>query len=122
MIKTLIVDDKEIVRYAIKLTLNTSNEIEVVGECCNGDEAISFLHYNEVHVVIMDIKMPKMDGVEATKRITRLFPQIKVIIFSCYEGVFLGEKTTLNKISAFISKYDVGSDKLINEIKNCMLI
>src|SRR5918994_1524055 len=67
-IRLLIVDDQELVRTGFRLFLETQDDLEVVGEACDGAEAIERARKLRPDVVLMDIRMPRMDGVEATAR------------------------------------------------------
>jgi two-component system invasion response regulator UvrY len=79
MIKVLLVDDHELVRTGIKRILEEAGDMVVVGEACEGDEALRMARKLEFDVVLMDVNMPGMGGIEATRRILRLLPDVKVI-------------------------------------------
>ncbi|MGF1670571.1 MAG: response regulator [Balneolaceae bacterium] len=78
-IQILLVDDHKIVRDGLKMMIRSHPGIEVIGEAENGREALLKLKNSEVDLVIMDINMPEMNGVEATKNISSDFPDIKVL-------------------------------------------
>ena len=82
MIRVLIVDDQALIREGLSLMLDLYGEIEIAGEASNGKEAIEFVEREEVDVILMDIRMPVMDGVEATKVIKEKHPNIKIIILT----------------------------------------
>ena len=84
-IKLAIADDHEIFRDGLKLMLEKAGCIDLVGEAANGMELIKLVKDKLPHVVITDIKMPGMDGVEATTHIRKHFPHIKVIALSMYD-------------------------------------
>ena len=69
MIRVVIADDQELVRAGFRLLLDSSDDIEVVGEASNGDEAVAIVEGERPDVVLMDIRMPGTDGLEATRRI-----------------------------------------------------
>ena len=83
-IKVLIADDHTIVRAGLTALLGTEKDIEVVGEAKNGAEAVSNAVALHPDVVIMDLMMPKMDGVEATKELLRKAPSVKTILLTTY--------------------------------------
>ena len=83
-IKVLIADDHTIVRAGLMALLGTEKDIEVVGEAKNGAEAVSNAVELNPDIVIMDLMMPKMDGVEATKELLRKAPSVKTILLTTY--------------------------------------
>ncbi|MEV4895071.1 response regulator transcription factor [Nonomuraea sp. NPDC055795] len=69
MIRVMLVDDQQLLRTGFKMVLSAQPDIEVVAEAANGAQALEVLEHTEVDVVLMDVRMPTMDGVEATARI-----------------------------------------------------
>ena len=84
-IKVLVVDDHTIVRHGIYALLGLMSDIELVGEAVNGKEALEKVKKLMPDVVIMDIAMPLMDGLEATRHICKEFPKTKVIALTQYD-------------------------------------
>jgi DNA-binding NarL/FixJ family response regulator len=84
-IKVVIADDHEIFRDGMKLTLQKAENIDLLGEAADGKELMKLVETTEPDVVITDIKMPTMDGVEATKEIKQKFPGIEVIALSMFD-------------------------------------
>ncbi len=82
MKRVLIVNDQEISRRLIYLALVSMPDIVVIGEATNGLDAIEFVQKDQPDVVVMDFRMPFMDGLQATKQITKTWPDIKVIMHS----------------------------------------
>jgi len=80
MIKVLLVDDHEMVRLGLAAYLATTDDIEVVGEAGNGKEGVALAKKLKPDVVLMDLVMDEMNGIEATKQITDQLPQTKVIV------------------------------------------
>ena len=78
-IRILIVDDHGVVRQGLRMYLALDAELEVVGEAANGAEALRLAHELEPDVVLMDLVMPVMDGISATKAIRRELPEVEVI-------------------------------------------
>lgn len=83
-IKVLLVDDHEMVRIGLAAVLGTEDDIEVVGEAGSGEEGIRLAVEYKPEVVLMDLVMDGMDGIEATKRLLQLFPDCKVIVLTSY--------------------------------------
>jgi len=84
-IKVLIADDHRIVREGLMAILKTKENIEVVGEAQDGQEAIEKVRTLEPDVILMDVSMPRMGGVEATRQIKREFPHIGIIALTMYD-------------------------------------
>lgn len=81
-IKVLIVDDAMFMRSMIKDILNNSGKFEVIGEASNGQEAVEVYKEKKPDIVTMDIVMPIMDGIEATKEILKINPTAKIVMVS----------------------------------------
>ncbi|MFV8826888.1 response regulator [Alkalihalobacterium sp. APHAB7] len=84
MIKVLLVDDHEMVRMGLSAYLSTEEDIEVVGEASNGKEGVTLALQLQPDVILMDLVMEVMDGIEATKQITSQFPNVKVIVLTSF--------------------------------------
>lgn len=85
IIKVLIVDDEKLIREGLKIILSTHEDIDVVGMCSNGQEALEFIRKNKVDIVLMDIRMPICDGVLGTRIIKEEFEDIKVLILTTFD-------------------------------------
>lgn len=115
-IRTLLVDDYASIRESLRRLLETVPGVEVVGEAEDGRIALELMHKLLPDIIIMDIRMPVMDGVEATRWITTVFPNVKVIAFtSC------SEKSTIRRMleagaSGFLLK-GCGAVEVISAIK-----
>ncbi|WP_020060688.1 response regulator [Bacillus sp. 123MFChir2] len=83
-IKLLLVEDHHIVRRGLVFFLKTKEEFDIIGEVGDGEEALQFIQTERPDVVLMDVSMPKMDGIEATKRIKHYDPSIKVLMLSSF--------------------------------------
>lgn len=84
--KILIVDDHEIVREGMRMLLDATSDVEVVGEANNGKEAIEFIEQYPVDIVVMDVSMPEMNGIEATQYIKEKYPEIRILALTIHEG------------------------------------
>lgn len=116
MIKILIVDDQSLFREALKTLLNASSEFEIVGDASNGEEALRMVLQHSPDVVLMDLRMPIMDGVDATRRILQMNKPTKVIVLTTFdddENVF--EALRAGAVGYLLK--DVSSEKLYEAIK-----
>lgn len=85
MITLLLVDDQNLIRQGLKALLELEPDLQVVGEAENGAIAIECVRSLEPNVVLMDIRMPVMDGVAATKEICRLFPNVNILVLTTFD-------------------------------------
>ncbi|MFO7773054.1 MAG: response regulator [Dehalococcoidia bacterium] len=111
-IKVLVVDDHAVVREGICALLRLQKDMEVVGEAVDGRDAIEKVQHLTPNVAVMDIVMPVMSGLEATKRITEECPETKVLILTQYdeeENMFVAKQVGAY---GFIAKNAVSSDLL----------
>lgn len=86
MIRVLICDDQELVCEGLKAILGTSDLVKVMGMVYNGLEAIDFLEKNEIDVVLMDLKMPVLNGIQATKQIKEKHPEVHILVLTTYDA------------------------------------
>lgn len=85
MIRVLICDDQAVVTEGLRAILGTDAEIEVVGVAHDGAEALDLIPEVNPEVVLMDLKMPGMNGVNATRRIRETYPEVKVLVLTTYD-------------------------------------
>ncbi len=111
-IKILLVEDHAVLRQGLKLLFNGEPDIEVVGEAANGREGIALLAKLQPDMVVMDISMPELNGIEATRQIRQQYPQIKIVILSMhpYEEYVLQVLKT--GALAYVLKHDDVSELL----------
>ena len=89
MIKVLLVDDHELVRMGMSRMLSDVGDITVVGEACNGEEALTQAKKLKPNVVLMDVQMPGIGGIEATRKLAHSFPQVAILVVTiCEEEPF----------------------------------
>jgi DNA-binding NarL/FixJ family response regulator len=115
-ISVLICDDQSLFREALHTLLSSYSDIEVMGEAANGEEALRLSVAESPDVVLMDLRMPVMDGVEATRRINQLGKGIKVIVLTTFDD----DETVFDGLRAGAVGYllkDVSSEKLMEAIK-----
>lgn len=117
MIKVLLVDDQQILAEGIKSVLESSREVEVVGIASDGVRAVEKVTAEKPDVVLMDIRMPNMNGVVATKRIKEIDDKIKIIILTTFDDSDYILSAINNGASGYLLK-DIGSTALIDAIKN----
>jgi DNA-binding NarL/FixJ family response regulator len=84
-IRILLADDHAVVRKGIREFLEEPGDIEVIGEAEDGAEALRLVETHQPDVAVLDIRMPEMTGVEATRRIKERFPQVRVLILTAYD-------------------------------------
>ncbi|RAP74223.1 response regulator transcription factor [Paenibacillus montanisoli] len=87
MIKVLIADDQDLIRGSLRIVLRSEKDIEVVGLAANGAEAVELCKQYEPDVVLMDIHMPVLDGIEATRHITKHHPTARVVMLTTFHDM-----------------------------------
>lgn len=115
-IRVLLVDDHQIVLEGIRSLMEEVEDIEVVGEANNGFECVDLVENLVPDVVLMDLVMPQMDGVEATRQIAKKYPDIRVLVLTS----FIANDKVFPAIEAGAMGYllkDTGSDDLIDAIR-----
>ncbi|MEZ5114674.1 MAG: response regulator transcription factor [Candidatus Nanopelagicales bacterium] len=85
MTRLVIVDDQVMVRTGLRMVLDAEDDLEVVGEAGNGTDAVALVAREVPDVVLMDVRMPGMDGLEATRRITSAHPEVAVIVLTTFD-------------------------------------
>jgi DNA-binding NarL/FixJ family response regulator len=115
-IQIIIVDDHQLFRNGLKILLNSFPEFEVTGEAANGEEFLKLLKNVQADIALMDIKMPEMDGIEATRRGLKMCPGINIIALSMY-----GEEEYYYKMVDAGAKGFLLKDSDISEVKEAIL-
>jgi DNA-binding NarL/FixJ family response regulator len=85
MIKVLLVDDQNLIRQGLKALLELEPDLEIIGEAENGQQAINLSAKLQPDVILMDIRMPIMDGVAATKKLQNTHPEIKILVLTTFD-------------------------------------
>jgi CheY-like chemotaxis protein/anti-sigma regulatory factor (Ser/Thr protein kinase) len=116
-IRVLVADDHKILRQGLAGLLMEEPDLEVVGEAGDGLEAVEMAQKVHPDVILMDVTMPRLDGIEATARLTALLPQVRIIGLSMHEETDLAKAMCSAGAVAYLSKGG-SSDLLINTIRN----
>jgi DNA-binding NarL/FixJ family response regulator len=116
MIKVILVDDHKMFREGLKFALSQMEGIEVIGEASDGNQFLDVLKEKKPDVVLMDISMPKMDGVEATQNALQIDPEIKIITLSMFSDAEYYQKMVAAGTKGFLVK-ETGVDELHKAIK-----
>jgi NarL family two-component system response regulator LiaR len=115
-IRVLVIDDHRIVREGIRSLMEDVEDIHVIGEASNGYDGVALVDSLDPDVVLMDLVMPKMDGLEATRQITGKHPHIRVLVLTS----FIANEKVFPAIKAGAMGYllkDTGSQELIDAIR-----
>jgi two-component system invasion response regulator UvrY len=115
MIRVLLVDDHAVVRAGLRRILTSAAGIEVVGETGTGEEAVALARELKPHVVVMDLAMPGMGGIEATKRIVRQSPRPAVLILTVFPGKRYGLRLLRAGALGYLEKR-VAPEKLVEGV------
>ena len=115
MIKVMIVEDHQMMVDGIRAMLVNEPEIEVVAEASNGMEALTRLEEYDIDVVLLDINMPVLDGVETSKKIKSMYPMVRVIALTMYDEGALISSMLKNGVKGYILK-NIGKERLLEAI------
>lgn len=115
-IRILLADDHAVVRFGLAAIFGLLDGFEVVGEVADGEEAVKQAQLLRPDVVLMDVRMPGMDGVEATRRITRISPETRVLMLTMYDD----DATVFGAMRAGAQGYllkDAAHDEIANALR-----
>lgn len=115
MSRVLIVDDQPAVRFGLRMQLALVPDLLVVGEACNGEEAVQLARTLQPDLVLMDVKMPVMDGLAATERLLEQLPDCMVVILTIQDDCETRERARAAGAGAFVPKTEV--DSLMVELR-----
>jgi DNA-binding NarL/FixJ family response regulator len=114
--KVLIVDDHPVTRDGLRSALSTSEEVDVVGEACSGEEAVRMVKELEPEVVFMDVRLPGISGIDASREVTSFAPDTKIILFTVEESRTALAEAIKAGVSGYLLK-DVSAVELIQAAK-----
>lgn len=117
--RVLLVDDHSLLRTGVANIINQEPDLEVVAEAANGLDAIDAFQLHHPDVVLMDLRMPVMEGVEAVKRLREIDPQVKVVVLTTYDADEDIARALQAGAKAYILK-DVAADALIAGIRDVL--
>ncbi|MFB9565871.1 response regulator [Saccharopolyspora hordei] len=116
MIRVLLVDDQELMRMGFRMVLDAQEDLEVVGEAGNGEEAVRLVAELEPDVVLMDVRMPVLDGVEATRRIVAA-DDAKVLVLTTFDLDEYALSALRSGASGFLLK-DTRPENLVSAVRS----
>jgi DNA-binding NarL/FixJ family response regulator len=112
-IKVLIAEDHDVVRQGLKILISADSGIEVTGEANNGDTAVRLAQRLQPDVVLMDLAMPKINGLQATRHIHHCAPHSKVLILSAYKDDETVKKVLAAGVAGYITKHSAADELLV---------
>src|SRR5438093_2666179 len=116
MTKIVIADDQALFREGLRTLLSIRPDMDVVGEAANGDEAVALVEALRPNVVLMDLRMPRVDGIQATARIRERWPETRVLVLTTFDD----DPNLFGALRAGAAGYllkDVSSETLISAIQ-----
>lgn len=119
MLNLLLAEDQPIVRQGLKMMLEQDDRIRVIAEAANGLEAIQAMEHHLIDLVVMDIRMPEMNGIDATRKIKQRWPNVKILILTTFNDEEYALQTLKEGASAFLLKTGE-PEHLIQAVHSCM--
>lgn len=118
-VRVLIVDDQPPFREAARMVIELTDGYEVAGEAVSGEESLEMVAELRPDLVLMDINLPGIDGIEATQRITAEHPGVTVLVLSTYEAEEYEPRALAAGAAGFIGKSDLSPDVLAEVLPAC---
>ncbi len=114
--RILLVDDDALIRDSLKIIFELEKDFQTIKTASNGQEALEICQKEKIDIILMDIQMPVMDGVLATKRIKELFPQIKIIMLTTFKDDNYIKQALKNGAESYILKSQA-ADTIIESVR-----
>jgi len=115
-IRVMIVDDHEVIRNGLTIFLEAFDDLELVGEAADGEEAVRLCAKARPNVILMDLVMPEMDGVAATRAIRQAYPAVQVIALTSFGDQYLVQRALQAGAVSYLLK-NASIDDLANAIR-----
>lgn len=117
--KIVIVEDQMIVRKGLRMIVEQDPDLTVIGEAMNGVEAIALLELELPDLILLDIRMPEMDGVKTVKAVRERWPEVKILILTTFNDDEAALETLKDGVNGFMLK-TAEPEKLIQSIHSCL--
>lgn len=117
MIRVLICDDQAIARHGLQMILSTADDLKIVGQAQDGEEALTLVGQTQPDLVLMDLKMPRLNGIQATRQIKARFPHVHILVLTTYDA----DEWVFDAVRAGANGYllkDTPPDQLLAAIRN----
>ena len=116
-IRILVADDHSVVRKGIRLLLEDEADMQIVGEAADGDEALELLSDTKADVLLLDITMPRMSGIEALKVVSQQYPSVRTVMFSMHNNPDYILKAVQNGAAGYLLK-DTGQEEILQAVRS----
>lgn len=114
--KLIIADDDTLISDSLKIFIEMNKDIEVIGTACNGEEAVKLCEKRTPDVILMDVRMPKMNGVEATRIIKKRWPAVHIVVLTTFNDSEMIKEALLAGADGYLLK-STPADGIIERIK-----
>jgi DNA-binding NarL/FixJ family response regulator len=118
-VKIMIVEDQVIVRKGLRMIVEQDEQFSVVAEAGNGIEAIGMMEMHNIDLILLDIRMPEMNGIQATKIIKQRWPEVKILVLTTFNDDEAAMETLKDGVNGFMLKTSE-PDKLIQAVHSCL--